>query len=332
MSNKYNIAIIGTGRIIKSHISAIREVSGFNISGIYGRDFSRTKEIAAKLDVEAFKDYSEVLNDPVIHVIDIANSSDLHAQYGIEAAKHNKNLIIEKPIDTSEENASELVKICEKNNCLLGVIYQRRFDGSAVLLKELIKEDVFGKITSGSIVWGQKRDLKYYLEAKDGNKGVLINNGIHYIDLILYLLDEEPKDCEGILKRTRLELDVEDYAEVSLKFKNATFTINMTTNLKRSIPTVLTINGEKGSITFEGERIAFSSIKPPLKWRSNRLKLYLASKYMMPFKFHSGRHEDVFRNYLSALEGREKISVTGKEAIKSLRVVNRIYSLNRSSF
>ncbi len=331
MSNRYNIAIVGTGRIIKAHVSAIKEIPGFNIAGIYGRDFSRAKDTASGLGIKAFKEYDEILNDPEVHVVDIANSSDLHAQYGIEAAKHRKNLIIEKPIDTSEEKASELIRVCEKNNCLLGVIYQRRFDESAVLLRELIKENVFGKITSGSIVWGQRRDLKYYLEAKDGNKGVLINNGIHYIDLVLYLLDEGLKDCKGVLKKTRPELNVEDYAEVSLEFKDAIFKINMTTNLKKSIPTVLTVNGEKGSVTFEGERIKFSSIRPRLKWRGDFLKFYLAAGLRVPLKFRSGTHRNVFMNYLNALEGRQRVSAGGEDAMESLKAVNRIYRNNRSN-
>ncbi|MDO8427262.1 MAG: Gfo/Idh/MocA family oxidoreductase, partial [Deltaproteobacteria bacterium] len=94
MSNRYNIAIVGTGRIIKAHVSAIKEIPCFNIAGVYGRDFSRAKDTAFGLGLKAFKEYDEILNDPEVHVVDIANSSDLHAQYGIEAAKHRKNLII----------------------------------------------------------------------------------------------------------------------------------------------------------------------------------------------------------------------------------------------
>lgn len=330
--SRYNIAIVGTGRIIIPHIMALRAIPEYNIAGIYGKDYLRAKQLAAQFGLKAFDDYRKVLTDSNIHIVDIATSSDLHAQYGLEAANHGKHLIIEKPIDVSVDKASQLVKLCELKKSLIGVIYQQRFDESIKLLKDLIDRGFFGKIISGSIIWRQKRDLQYYLDASDKCKGVLMNNGIHYIDLIIYLLGMEPHYYQGITRKTRDGLNVEDYSHILLEFKNSRmFSIDISTNVEKSIPTIIEIHGEKGSICFWGKKIKSVTLDIPRGetfCSKSYFKLFLARKYNIPIGFRSGSHENVFRNYINALRGNENLSVDGKTAIMSLKVVQDIYNQN----
>jgi len=333
--SKYNIAIVGTGLITKTHINVLKSIPELTIAGIYGKDYTRTEKIAHTLGVKAFRDYQEILSNPNIQVVDISTSSNLHADYGIEAAKHSKNLIIEKPLDVSFEKASELVRLSREKGILLGAIYQRRFDESSILLKKLIDKNIFGKPISGKVICRPRRDLEYYQSAHDGCKGVLINYGIHYIDLITYLLGEEPSSSWGIVRKTRPGLEVEDYASLTLEFKDSfLFTIDISTNVKKSLPTVMEIHGEKGSVVFWGEKIKFTSLDMQLRelpWTTSYLKLYMARRYKIPFRFYSGSHEDVFRNYLDALEGKAAVCVDGSGALASLKVVCDIYNNQQSN-
>lgn len=331
-TKKYNIAIIGTGRITKAHLDALNNIHGFNVAGIYGRDFARANKLASESGIKAFSEFQEILSNPEIHIVDITTSSDLHADYGIEAARYGKNLIIEKPIDASVNKAEELVQICNEKNCIIGVVYQLRFDETAVLLKKLIDKNIFGRLISGKIVVRQKRDTEYYKTASDKCRGVLLNNGIHYIDLIMHLLGKKPNKFSGIIKKTRQEIDVEDYASVFMEFDNSfLFSIDISTNVNQSLPTILEINGEKGSILFSGNKIKFVSLNNylmasrPKKITGDILKLYIADKFKLPFKFQEGSHAHVFRNYLNALKGRGNVAVSGADALVSLRIVSDIY-------
>jgi predicted dehydrogenase len=325
----HKIAIVGTGRIINAHLDAIRATPGLDIAGIYGRDHQRTMKLASEHGLRAFKDFKEILSDPEIKIVDIITSSDLHADYGIEAARHKKNLIIEKPIDASVEKASKLVRISKENGCLLGVIYQKRFDEKTRLLRDLIERKAFGRLTSCHITSRLKRGLKYYQEATDGCRGVLINNGIHFIDLIIHLVGKEPRALSGVLERTRDGLTVEDSARVTMEFDKAfVFTLDISTNEEKSQPEIIELCGEKGSIVFAGDKI--KSVSPGIvlstaPWKKSSLKLYLSRKGRTPFRFKAGSHADVFANYLGALNGEEAVSVDGEEALASLRAVDEIY-------
>ncbi|MFH0924201.1 MAG: Gfo/Idh/MocA family oxidoreductase [bacterium] len=322
--------MVGTGKIIPTHLNALKKIPAVNVVGIYGRDPTRTSQIAHSFGLKPFKSFQDILSNPNIQIIDIANSSDLHADYALEACRYHKNLIIEKPIDTSIEKASEIVKLCKENNCTLGVIYQNRFNENIVLLKKLIDQNLLGRLTSGSIIWRQRRDIEYYLRIKEKWKGVLINNGIHFIDLLIYLIGEEPTFLKGFLKKTRPEIVVEDYANLLLEFENGRiFTIDLTTNVKKSLPTIIEINGEKGSIIFREDKIQFTSIDIPLNkaiWTKGLLKLYLARKYKIALKFQVGSHVEVFQDYCKALEKQVAPNGDGEDALKSLKVVNSIYS------
>lgn len=327
--NRYNVAIIGTGSITRHHLSALRAIPEFNVIGIYGKDPARTEKIASDFKLKAFKDFREILLDPDIHIFDITTSSDLHAYYGMEAVKHGKNLIIEKPIDSSLEKAEELIRACSEEKCLTGVVYQQRFDQSIILLKELISKNLLGKLVSGSVIVRQKRDLAYYKNTKDSCSGVLLNNGIHYIDTAIYLTGKAPCSSHGILKTTRKELSVEDYACVIMEFDDTfSFLIDISTNVRKTLPTIFEIHGEKGSIIFWDNKIKYFSLNIPWKriFDSKSLfKLFLAGKFKMPVNFKQGSHKDVFNNYLRALRGTESVAADGESALASLRVVHEIY-------
>jgi predicted dehydrogenase len=331
----YNVAVIGTGNIAKTHLKFLKKIKRFKVVGVYGRDYLRVKEISSQFDIKAFKDFNDILTDDNIQGVDIATSSDLHAEYGIKAAQYHKNIIVEKPIDFSISQAEELVKTCKQNHCLLGVIFQHRFDEITHLLKKLINNEIFGKLISGKIEHSPKRNIYYYLnqEGYPNNKckGVLINNGIHYIDLSLFLFGEVA-GFKGIIRQTRQEVNVDDYANIFMEFKSG-FLLNLEfkTNLKKSLPTIIEINGENGSIIFEGNTVRFISLDIPFKsiyTSKDFLKLYLIKKFKLFNEFRSGSHYDVFCNYLSALEKKEKVCVDGNEGLVSLAVVDKIYRQN----
>jgi predicted dehydrogenase len=327
--NRYKVAIVGTGAITATHVNAMRAIPDFNVAGILGRDYERTRKVAAGLELHAFKDYEEILSDPDIKVIDIATSSHLHADYGIKASQHHKNLIIEKPIDTSPEKAAELINLCERNGCLLEVIYQHRYDENIQLIKDLIERNILGKVNYGKFSCHPRRDLEYYRSDIDKCRGVLKNNAIHYIDLMIYLMGKEPIASWGVIRKTRQELEVEDYANVLLEFGESTlFEVAISTNVKKSLPTIMEIHGEKGSLIFWGNKIkylSFDSSLCPVTGTAAHMKLYLFEKLKIPLRFNEGSHEHVFRNYLCSLQGKQPVSVDGKTALASLKVVNEIY-------
>jgi len=326
---RYKVAIVGTGAITATHVNAMRAIPDFNVAGILGRDYERTRKVAAGLELHAFKDYEEILSDPDIKVIDIATSSHLHADYGIKAAQYHKNLIIEKPIDTSPEKATELINLCERNGCLMEVIYQHRYDENIKLIKDLIERNILGKVNYGKFSCRPRRDLEYYRADIEKCRGVLKNNAIHYIDLMIYLMGKEPLSSSGVIRKTRQELEVEDYAHVQLEFEDSTlFEVDISTNVKKSLPTIMEIHGEKGSLVFWGNKIkylSFDSSLCPVTGTADHMKLYLFEKLKIPLRFHEGSHEHVFRNYLCSLQGKQPVSVDGKTALASLKVVNEIY-------
>ena len=129
----------------------------------------------------------------------IGSPSALHAKQGITAAEHGLHVLVEKPIDVTVARADALIDACARAQVKLGVCYQDRFAPDANRLKEFIESDGLGKIllVTSHVKW--YRPPEYYSGSGwrgkpefDGG-GALMNQGVHTIDLLLWLLGDVKK-------------------------------------------------------------------------------------------------------------------------------------------
>src|SRR5699024_10731945 len=204
--------------------------------------------------------YMQMLQDPRVNVVIIAVISGLHAKIAKQAIRHNKHIMIEKPIALSLEDVEELIQLSRKMNKKIGVCHQLRYRSFIQRIKTLFDEESFGRIYLGTAAIRLNRRNGYYTDStwkgtwqKDG--GMLINQGIHLVDLLVYLLGDI-QSAYGEIATYDYHKETEDVATGIIHFKNqAKGVVEANTITKpENQGYYLSIFAEKGSICIGGKR------------------------------------------------------------------------------
>jgi len=255
---KIGFAILGCGVVANYHSAAIFELSdSATLVGVADNKYERAKAFADEHETYAFKDFDEVLKCPEVNVVCICTPSGLHAEAAIAAAKAGKHLVIEKPLGITKEQLDAVEQACEEKNIKAACILQSRFYRSIRKVKTAINEGILGRIVCADVYMKYSRTQQYYDSSKwrgtkaiDGG-GALMNQGIHGVDLLMYMAGDV-KSVFAYSKTLARNIEVEDTLVCVLEFESgATGVIEATTSVYPGYPRLLNIHGDKGTISLE---------------------------------------------------------------------------------
>ena len=220
------------------------------------------REVATEYGVESAATVTELLARQDIDAVVIAVPSGLHADVTIEALEAGKHVYLEKPIEVTVEASDRILAAEHASGKLLTVASQRRFAAENQYLKQLVTEGRLGTITSATVEVPLWRSQEYYDSGAwrgtwklDGG-GALMNQGVHLVDLTLWLLGEveELYAHTGLLAHERIE--VEDTVTVTARLRSGTqLTFQATTAAFGDLPIRMNLMGDAGSIVTERERV-----------------------------------------------------------------------------
>lgn len=260
-----NFAIVGMGNIAKKHAEAIRNASDANLYAICDTDPARLKD--AGNEVKKYTDLGQMLEEnPDIHVVNICVPSGLHAKLTKIVAEHKRHIIVEKPMALSLEDAESMLKVAEENGVKLAVVHPSRFRPAIQALKEKMASGSFGTLSHANATVRWNRNQDYYNQAewrgtKEFDGGVLMNQAIHDLDLLLWLMG--PVECVQAMAATRLRnIQTEDVAAAVVQFKNGALGVieAATTIYPKNLEESLAIFGETGSAKVSGRTANFIEI------------------------------------------------------------------------
>lgn len=260
-------ALIGCGRISTNHIKAAVN-NKLEIVAVCDIVPERMDEVLAKHGLEndrtiaRYTDYKKMIAEhPELQLISIATESGKHAEIALYCIERGINVIIEKPIAMSIADAEKIISLGENKKVKVSACHQNRFNIAVQQMRRALESGRFGKISHGSIHvrWNRNRD--YYDQAKwrgtwaqDG--GALMNQCIHGIDLLRWMMGDEVDEVYGVTKQQFHDyLECEDIGMAVVKFKNgAVGTIEGTTNVfPKNLEETLYLFGEKGTVKLGGK-------------------------------------------------------------------------------
>ena len=183
----------------------------------------------------------------------------LHAKLGMQAAKAGLNVIVEKPLVMTIEDADALIDACEDAGVQLFTVKQNRYNETDKILKSCIDKGQFGRITSITVTLSWHREIPYYLEdhkwrmRRDLSGGVFTNQAVHYIDMLQWMAGAPPETVYAKMGTT-FPIEVEDYGAGIIKFKNGIIGSLILTNhsFPSDIEGSIVIVGEKGMVKIGG--------------------------------------------------------------------------------
>ncbi len=258
-------ALVGCGRIAVNHMKAAIN-NELEIVAVCDVLPEKMDSILAKYDlqdkaeIKKYTDYKELVQKEKPELISIATESGNHAEIALYCIENGVNLIIEKPMAMSIEDANKIIDAAEKNNVKVSACHQNRFNVAIQELRKAVESKRFGKLSHGSIHVRWNRDHGYYDQAawrgtwaQDG--GALMNQCIHGIDLLRWMMGDEIEEIYGATRQQFHDyLEAEDVGMAVIKFKNGAIgTIEGTTNVyPKNLEETLYIFGEKGTVKIGG--------------------------------------------------------------------------------
>ncbi len=325
---KIRFGIVGTGVIASFHIKALQQLKEVEIVALCDVNEENAKKYAEEFNLNWTTDYTEMLNDSSIDVVDITVPSGLHADLGIKAAEAGKNVIVEKPIDVLLEKADALIEACKKNNVTLGVISQMRFFDSVMKVYEIVKSGKLGKIIQGDAYVKWYRSEEYYksggwrgTKKLDGG-GAFMNQGVHFVDMILSIMGPV-KTVTGKIKTAVRNIEVEDLGMAMLEYQSGAFgVIQASTAIYPGSPGRFELLGTRGTLIFEGDDIKTLEIEGEESFDTDSVIQGSASN---PLNVDILPYVREFKDILEAIKEKREPKVSGAEARKALEVILAIY-------
>lgn len=260
-------ALIGCGRISTNHIKAainnkLEIVAVCDIDESHMDGLLKKHNLEADSSIKRYVNYKDMIaenND--LELVSIATESGIHAEIALYCIDKGINVIIEKPMAMSLEDADKIIALSNEKHVKVSACHQNRFNVAVQQMRKALENGRFGKLSHGSIHVRWNRNEDYYTQApwrgtwaQDG--GALMNQCIHGIDLLRWTFGNEVVEVYG---QTRQQfhhyLEAEDVGMAVVKFKNgAIATIEGTTNVyPQNLEETLYIFGEKGTVKLGGK-------------------------------------------------------------------------------
>ena len=259
-------ALIGCGRISPNHIAAAQK-NQLDIVAICDLNVENMKDKQLKFEladsVHQYTDYHEMLQKERPELVAIATESGKHALIALDCLEYGCNLIIEKPIALSIEDANRIIEKANRLHLKVCACHQNRFNKSIQKIREAVEKKRFGKMFYGTAHIRWCRDHEYYDRASwrgtwEQDGGALMNQCIHSIDLLRWMMGDEIEEVVGMTDRLHHDyIEAEDIGIALIKFKNGSYgIIEGTTDIyPKNLEETLYLFGEKGTVKAGGQSV-----------------------------------------------------------------------------
>jgi UDP-N-acetyl-2-amino-2-deoxyglucuronate dehydrogenase len=330
-----HVGILGGGNISDTHARAASEVQGVKVGAVAGPNTGKVRRLAERHGASAYADDESFLRHRPMDIVLIGSPSGLHAAQGIAAARHGLHVLTEKPIDVTVARGDELVAECEKAGKKLGVFFQDRFTRDFVALKGAIDEGALGRplLASARVKWW--RPPEYYSQSRwrgtpelDGG-GALINQGIHTVDLLLWLLG----DVRRVWARSATALhaiEAEDTLVATLELASgALATFEATTAAYPGYPRRVELTGTEGTVVIEHDRVLSADLRAPRADLAGS-EAGKTESARSPVVSDVRGHKAALEDFLRAIRDDGEPRCSGREGLRSLAVVEALYRSART--
>ncbi|WP_105619280.1 inositol 2-dehydrogenase [Vallitalea okinawensis] len=315
---KFNVGIIGCGRIGKVHAESItyhipnavvKSVSDVRLDGV--------KEWADSLGIQnVYSDHKEILNDPEIDAVLVCSSTDTHSVISTEAANAGKHIFCEKPIDYDLGRIQSTLDAVAKAGVKFQVGFNRRFDHNFAKINKVTKDGVIGephviKITS--------RDPEPPpVEYVKVSGGIFLDMTIHDFDMARFQAGSEVEEVYAVgnclVNPAIAEAGDVDTAVITLKFENGA--IGVIDNSRRAAygyDQRVEVFGSKGAVEAKNDTETTCSVSTEEGVVSEKPLYFFLERYM-------GSFVEEMKQFFAAIENDTDTAVQGIDGLKPVLI------------
>lgn len=334
-------ALIGCGRIAINHMKAavnnnLEIVAVCDVMEDACKNILEKSEVKDKDAVRIYSDYKELMEKESPELVSIATESGSHAEIALYFIDKGVNCIIEKPMAMNIDDADKIIKLAEEKGVKVSACHQNRFNVAIQELRKAVEEGRFGRLSHGSINVRWNRNKDYYTQApwrgtwaQDG--GTLMNQCIHGIDLLRWMLGDEVDTVYGVTRQQFHDyLEAEDLGVAVLQFKNGALgTVEGTTNVyPKNLEETLYVFGEKGTVKIGGTSTNNIDIWDFADEREEDSKNKGLEEQTS--NVYGNGHTSLFADVIDAIENDRKPYVDAVAGKNALEIVLAIYKSQKT--
>jgi len=333
-----NVGILGTGAIANKHAQAYKNI-GFEVVACSNKTEARGREFAERWGAKFIPGSRDLCRYPGLDFIDVCTFPDFHLQPVEVCAEIKRPVQLQKPIATNLETARKIVQIAHDSGITLGVMSQHRFDDATLFLKRALGSGRLGKVLQADAYVKWFRNDEYYSRPIKGRwntegGGALINQAIHQVDVLLYLIGSVAAVSGMWQLGARHKIESEDVVNALLAYSSgATGVIQAATAFWPGYTERIEIHGTRGTAIISGDRLTSwdalndeeANAADPAPIEHN-----VSSGSSDPMAIAVTSFERQFQDFARAIKTGNEPVVSGEEGYRALEVVLGIYQSCRS--
>ena len=317
----FRVGIVGLGMAVTPHAKSLQDLK-VDVAYAFSPSVDRRKKFAERFPFPLTDSLDKILDDKSVDAVLILTPPNTHLELVEKFAAAGKHILLEKPLEISTARAERLVKACAKVK--LGIVLQHRVRPGAEKLHEVLPE--LGSLVSASAAIPNWRPQSYYDQPGRGTKerdggGVLLTQGIHTLDLFLSLAGDVAEVKSFVTTTPVHRMETEDLVAAAVRFKNGAIgTVHATTTAYPGFPERIELIGTKGTALLEGP-----SLKVELAdGRKVGIEAQGGGTGADPMAFPHDYHRALVQDFLNSIEQNRQPRVTGQEALKVHRFIDRL--------
>lgn len=206
-----DVGVHGLGWVAGAHIESLKAVDGARVAaGCSRRELARDDlEAQYGVPMEPYQDYEEMLGDESLDVIDICSPSQHHTEQAIAAVRAGKDVILEKPVALTWDDAVRLRDAVEETGAYVCVCFEIRFSDQAETLRSAVDEGLVGDVHLAEVDYyhniGPWSDQFSWNVKREGGGSSLLTAGCHALDLLLWYVDSPVREVTSYCTKTSNE-------------------------------------------------------------------------------------------------------------------------------
>ena len=323
-------AVIGCGDVSVVHLQAIENLAGVDLVGVCDTDPARAAAAAARYGVPPFAGHRQLLEATRPDVVHVCTPHHQHAPVAIDCLDAGVGVLVEKPIAHTVAEADRIIAAAREHpDVKAGICLQNRYNAATRAARALLDSGELGPVRGGSATVLWHRDPAYYRarpwrgRARDSGGGVLINQAIHTLDLMEWLLGDVVR-ARGHTGRYALDgvVDVEDTAHAMLDHAGGARSVVFATvaNVTDS-PVTIEIVTERAVLLIRGDLT--------VSYADGRTEVVAERRASTGGRAYWGAsHQLLIADFYRTLADPEPFWIGPREGARSLRLVHQIYRQN----
>ena len=309
---------------------------GFNFYAVW----ERTKNEAQKKfpNVITYRTLDEMLSDELVELVIVNTPNYTHFEYAKKALHAGKHVIVEKPFTVTVKEAKELIDLAKKQNKILSVYQNRRYDSDYKTIKKVLDKKLLGEVVEAEFHFDRYREElspKQHKEIPGPGTGVLYDLGAHLIDQALQLFGW-PSKLFADIRTIRPVSKVDDYFEVLLYYPNLRVRLKASYSVREALPGYI-IHGLKGSFIkpktdVQEALLQAGNIPGGADWgrepETEKGLLHTEIDGVEERKYidsEQGNYDDYYSGIYEAIRNNKSVPVTAEEGMNVIRIIETAF-------